>query len=198
MGRLYTNPQQQKIPLCSSDSVPASAGMCLSAWAEPAQGSAPWATVRMATLRVRVVQKNQGGSSACFGLINNAFFLVFPGKKIISKTLLKEIIFQVEASILLLFLKYSFQAGDAIWFGNREPVKQWAEKLEFSKGSTAHQVLPVLRAAWAPAHSPAISAARADGAGDASALCQVVDFSLQQHQLLLFYPRFCYSCFSKL
>lgn len=52
------------------------------------------------------------------------FFLVFPAKKKKSKTLLKEIIFQVEASVLLLFFKYSFQAGDAIWFGNREPVKQ--------------------------------------------------------------------------
>lgn len=30
-----------------------------------------------------------------------------------------------------------------------------------------------------------------------SLLCQVVDFSLQWHQLLQFYHRFCYSCFSK-
>lgn len=78
----------------------------------------------MATLRVRVVQKKRGGSSTCFGLINNAFFPSVSCKKKKSKTLLKEIIFQVEASVLLLFFKYSFQAGDAIWFGNREPVKQ--------------------------------------------------------------------------
>lgn len=33
---------------------------------------------------------------------------------------------------------------------------------------------------------------------DVSVLCQVVAFSLQWHQLLQFYHRFCYSCFSKL